>query len=380
MMTQSELEKILNRQGNPESPVLSLYLEIDPAWEEGFHRKFEVTFKSLLQSLEKEIKPEKIEDLRQDASRAWNFISNYKPGCRGLVLFSDDSEDFFLVHELKIQVPPQAYWLERPYILPLLEALDEYERCGVILVDKERARIFTYTLGEIEEEKVALAWNDVRRFKTTGKDNLRSAFKLQRTTELHEQWHLKHVVQMMEEKLERKHFDRLILGGSKEAVDELIALLPPNLHTKIAGRLLINVQVHEKKLLEALMRSELEIEREEELKLIEKFIQADGPNRHRVLGPEGVLAHLNRGEIHTLVYSENFKAAGSKCRGCGYLFSNGRMMCGRCGSPIDSLPPLLEEMARRVVQTGGSIEKVRENAARRLDEAGGIGALLKRCP
>ncbi|MBI3307282.1 MAG: hypothetical protein HYZ84_05720, partial [Candidatus Omnitrophica bacterium] len=284
---------------------------------------------------------------------------------------------FFWTKELKIHVPDQAYWLEKPYILPLLEAFDEYERCGVILVDKEKARIFTYKLGEIEEEKDALAWNDVRHFKTTGKDNLRSAFKLQRTTELHEQWHLKHVVQIMEEKLEQKHFNRLILGGSKEAVNELIALLPPDLQTKIAGRLLISVQVHEKKLLEALTQLELRIEREEEQKLVEKFIQAEWPNKHRILGREGVLTHLNRGEIHALVYSENFKAIGGKCRGCGYLFSNGRLMCGRCGSPIDSLPYLLEEMARRAAQTGGSIEEVHESAARRLDEAGGIGAILK---
>lgn len=377
MITKEEMKRFLNWPAEPQNRILSIYLNIEPSGDAVLHRRFEAAFKLLIQSLEKETSPTRLSDLKKDVRRARRFISDFQPNGQGLVLFVDDSEDFIWAKELKIHAANQAYWLEKPYILPLLEAFDEYERYGVILADKTRARVFTYYLGEIEEEKGAVAWNDVRHFKTTGKDNLRSAFKLQRTTEMHEEWHLKHVAELMKDLASRRHFDRLILSGPKEAIDELYDLLPRDLQRKVAGRLSLPVDVHEKELLESLTQLENQIEREKEINLVQKLLQTNPSNNHRALGLDATLIHLDKGLIHTLIYSETFHPKGSKCRECGYLYSNGCMMCGRCKSPVDSLPNLLEEMARRIILAGGNIEEVKGDAARKLDEAGGIGAVLK---
>lgn len=377
MITKEEMKQFLNWPAVPQKRVLSVYLNIESSGDGVLHRRFEGAFKLLMQSLEKGVKRDPREELEEDANRARQFISGYQSKGRGLVLWVDDSEGFFWVKELNVHVANQAYWLEKPYVLPLLEAFDEYERYGVILADKGRARVFTYCLGEIEEEKAALAWNDVQHIRTAGQDNIRSASKLQKTAEMHVEWHLKHVVELVEELVKRLHFDRLILGGSKEAVNELSELLPQALQLKVSGKLSLPVNVHEKQLREDLEQLENQIEREAEAKLVQQFMQTNPADKRRVVGLDAVLVHLNKGPIHQLIYSETFKPQGGYCRGCGHLFSTGRMMCGRCGSAIEAQPHLLEEVARAAVQKGGSLEVVRGEAARELDKAGGIGAILK---
>ncbi len=72
----------------------------------------------------------------------------------------------------------RARWEDTPYIAPLLEILDEYERYGVVLADKEQARLFTVFIGEIAEHYDAFAPAPVKHFKTTGTDQWLSAAAL----------------------------------------------------------------------------------------------------------------------------------------------------------------------------------------------------------
>jgi hypothetical protein len=47
---------------------------------------------------------------------------------RGLVIFCDQSEDLFQHIELNVRVRSVARWDDTPYVRPLVELLDEYER------------------------------------------------------------------------------------------------------------------------------------------------------------------------------------------------------------------------------------------------------------
>jgi hypothetical protein len=51
----------------------------------------------------------------------------------------------------------------------LLSLIDDYERYGVVLSDKERGRLFTVYLGEIAEHADFLADLPVRRIKSPGR-------------------------------------------------------------------------------------------------------------------------------------------------------------------------------------------------------------------
>src|SRR5206468_4140564 len=114
-----------------------------------------------------------------ESERVRQYVSALEPRGKGSILFCDDSENFFWPREIKASVRNSARWNDTPYILPLLEILDEYERYGVVLVDKAHARLFTVFIGEIEEHEDALATASVRRTKTTGTDHILSKKRFQ---------------------------------------------------------------------------------------------------------------------------------------------------------------------------------------------------------
>ncbi len=379
MMTKDEFEHLLNWPEDKQSPVLSVYLTAGSTGGEAFRRTFETTFAKLLGKFKAAGSAEQLEELRKDGDRMRLFLASFTPESRSAVLFSDDSRSFAWGKELHVKVRNRASWLTKPYILPLVESLDEYERCCVILADKSKARIFTFRLGEVEEEKGALAWNGVKRFRTTGKDNLRSAVKLQRTAEMHEAWHLKHVAAIAAQLAARKPFGRLIIGGAEKSAEKLAACLPKSLKEKISARISLPVRTDEKTLIKTLLGLECKIEREGEVRLVERFVQREpAAARRKAFGFDAALLNLGKGLVRKLIYSERFHPQGGRCLGCGHLFPGvRRLMCGRCGFAIERVPEMLEEMARLTLQKGGEIEEVRGAAADELDKAGGVGAILR---
>ena len=78
-----------------------------------------------------------------------------------------------------------------PHLAPLLDVVDDYERYAVALVDKERARLFTVFMAQIEEGR------GPSRTRFPGKHHQGgpSQMKYQRDHEKHVLWHLKRVVE-----------------------------------------------------------------------------------------------------------------------------------------------------------------------------------------
>src|SRR5207237_2605491 len=138
---------------------------------------------------------------------------------------------------------PDARGEPTPYVGPLLEALDEHARYGVVLVDKERARIFTVFLGEIEEERAALAAAEVRHKNASGTDHWRSQMHFQRQQDLHVRWHLAHVAELLDDVARTYAFDRLVLAGPVETTAELGRLLPRPLRERVVGTARLPVDV-----------------------------------------------------------------------------------------------------------------------------------------
>lgn len=378
MQIEENLKRRLAVKPNADSKVLSVYLGIQPVWETSMGHAVEMLFDTAIASLQKNSDEGDAAPLERTLRLARDAIRQreWKPG--GYALFAQDKARGLEIQELGAEVKTQAYWLEKPYLLPWIEALEESKRCGVILADKRRARVLTYRRGSIEEEKDLTAAESTRRFRTTGKDNLKSAFKLERTADLHEVWHLKRVIREAQA-LEKKHpFTRLMLGGTEESVHELENLLTPDLSAKVAGRFKARVEAQDQELLEHLEELETAADRDSEMRFVESLLKDDRPRPEVTLGLDAVLHHLDRGLVHRLVYSENFKPEGSQCTSCRYLFGPGRLVCGRCNSAVSRVPYLLEEMVRSALLQSGQIEKVRGEAARRLDHEGGTAAILKK--
>jgi hypothetical protein len=91
-----------------------------------------------------------------------------------LVLFCDVSEGFYFQEDLSVRLANQIWFGDTPYTRPLMGVLNEYERYGVVLVDKEKARFFVVSAGSIQELDEAFQSPPVRHRRTAGLDHMRS--------------------------------------------------------------------------------------------------------------------------------------------------------------------------------------------------------------
>lgn len=134
------IQELKERKGREDSPVLSLYLNLDPANPVNLRGGYKVSLDGILKNLESQITDEnQLRHFQEDAEWARRKTEFHIAKGRSLVLFCDVSESFFFEEDLPIRFANQAWYGGSPYIRPLLEARNEYERYGVVVADREKA-------------------------------------------------------------------------------------------------------------------------------------------------------------------------------------------------------------------------------------------------
>ncbi|HEX9444367.1 MAG TPA: VLRF1 family aeRF1-type release factor [Candidatus Binatia bacterium] len=379
MITQDDVTALLERKGAPDSPVLSVYLDIDQSKAANLERRFETRLSDMLRSIAAGLDEKRAAHFAGDAERVRRFVADLEPRGKGWTCFADDSARFFWERALQVPVQDQARWDETPYLAPLIKILDEYERYGVVLVDKARARLFTVFIGEIEErydplEELAPA--EVARVKNTGTDHMLSERQFQDKAEMHVHRHLKRVASTVEKIIGSHALDRLLLAGPVEAASELRGLLSKRARARVAARLALPVESSPGEVLEATLRVEREVERQAEKQIVDELIAADGhhPVAH---GLKRTLRALAERRIWQLVYAEGFGGPGGRCTNCGLLLDRAGGACDYCGGAVRPVDNLLEPMVESVLESDGKVEEVEGEAAERLRPVGGVGAFLR---
>ena len=147
MITKSDVSTLRDQLARLEPPVLSLYVNVNPAQPENARKGYVIRAKNALSQLEL---PEPL------LQRVLANLEHDAPQTRTRVIYA--AADFMQTYDLQVDLPneefrtgeAEAHWGE-PYLAPLLVALDEYQPYGVVAVDEERWRFFIYRLGEIAE-------------------------------------------------------------------------------------------------------------------------------------------------------------------------------------------------------------------------------------
>lgn len=377
MISRDEVEGLMVREVRPGSPVLSVYLDTDQSREINIERGFQIVLKDMLREIKQRLDKDEKGKFHADAERVQRFVQEeYHDVKRGLVIFCDESEDLFQHIELNVRVRSIARWDETPYVRPLVELLDEYERYCVALADRERARLFTIYLGEIEEHRETEASADVRHIKSSGLDHLRSQMNIERKADEHAHWHFKHVVERLSWLARKYEFDRLILAGTDEATSHISALLPTRLQPRVVRRMNMLINVSDAYVLEKTLKVEQEVEREREVTLVRELLEAAGTGRGVVkLG--ATLRAIDEWRVMQLVYADGFAPPGGQCVNCGALYAEKKDACDYCGRAVREVGDLIDRADARVLEMSGKVEQVFGDAATRLRGEDSIGALLR---
>ncbi|MGE0157983.1 MAG: hypothetical protein AB7T31_01155 [Gemmatimonadales bacterium] len=383
----SQIERFVHREG---VQTLSLYLDTDPTRGAGrnLHAQLDGVLRPIRSRLEGDGTAVRLLD--DAVGSLVSSIEAFDPPPRAVAAFACPEIGFSRIVALPEPVVPAAYWDETPHLRELLAAVDEHERTIVVLVDREHARVHRVFMGQIEEvaklDTVSEHGEEpgtTHRKARSGSQGAPIAMSYgERNLERRRAWHVRQHLERVLDAI-RDHGslapDRLLVGGAKDTVYELLALMPPRVRarTRLISGLALSASPSE--VLARVVEVQERAEREAEEELVDNLLERD--RAHAVFGVAPVMEAVSDTHVHTLVYGADVVVAGSECDACGWLMSDAAPdACPRCGEPMKPVPELVERMVHRVLAAGGRVEEVRGAASRTLGHKGGLAALLRYQP
>jgi peptide chain release factor subunit 1 len=287
----------------------------------------------------------------------------------GIAVFACHALDTFLVYRSTVPFSPQFAISSRPQIRQLVYRRDEFAGALVVLVATDHARIVEVQLGGITLEK-ALEREVQGRHKQGGWSQMR----FQRHIKDQMEHHHKEVAEEVTRLFDMESPAYVILGGQDHILASFKRFLPERLLDKMAAMLPLDRHTPEPAIIEHVRRTLQSRERVAEEKLVGELIQRALTHRHAVLGLHDTLRAVLNKQVYELLLSEQFSALGWRCGRCGTLGEGSLSICTSCGTQAN-VAEVGEELLQAVLRRGGTVNMLPHH--RQLEEAGGIGALLR---
>lgn len=353
--------------------VLSAYLDTSPVRSN--RNAYLLAFRDCCKEIRAGLDAEELKRFEPAVSQAEAFLAGALPSAKpGLALFASGADTYFFAVPLPRRVGDEAAWGGRPLLVPLEEILDDCERVAVVLFDKERARILTIYLGEIEESRAL--HDEVPGKQATGGWFALAQSRYARHHEDHVQRHAKRTIRELTSLLQSRPFDRLLIGGPDEAVAMLRQQLPRPLRARLAGTIRAELFASDATVLRAALSAAEAIERREEQAAIEELLEA-ATTPHAALGLRQTLDALNDRRVYRLFVADTFAAEAGECPTCTRL-TPGLGACPVCGTPTRPVGDLRERVVYLAERQGARVELVSGQAASLLTAHDGLGAWTRR--
>ncbi len=375
MFTRQELEEISGFQ-NEGSCVVSVYLTVNPVTYP--KNEYVTAFKNLVKEELKKYNQKDLKLLVPEIELISEYLTlNKNKFKKGLVLFSSKNTEYWKEFHLSIILNNQIIINQKPYIKPLADLLDNYQRYTVVLVDKESARIFMVHLGEIEEYTEHFSPDVPGKHKKGGWYAL-SQSRYARHIEKHVTLHLKDVQNILHDiLLSREYIGRICIAGPVEATSRFKEILPQPVKEKIVGTFKAEMSADIKEVKGKTLEIMKEVEKEKEVEFIKEIISRTHKGERAALGLDDVVANVSKGTVQKLALKSGFKKSGYRCPSCFSLLTSKLTKCPYCSSEdLESVPYFIDLLVQQAINQGSLIEVIYHNSEE-FREAGNIGALLR---
>lgn len=372
MLNREELKEIA-KMITGDSYFVSLYLNTNPMTNA--KNNYVIHVKNMFKQTSKQFDKSVTKRIQGDLNKINNYIlANKRIFKKGLAILSSQEKKFWREFHLSIPIKNEIIIDNIPYIKPLLDILDNYQRYAILLVGKDSARLFIIHLCEIEE------YTEVHTDDVPGKHKKGGWFCLseksyERHIDYHVDLHLKDVIKQMEMFLSREYIGRLLIGGSEEAVTKVKGMLPQTLADKVIGTFQAEMFAKSKEILKKAEPILLSFEKRMDEETVDDLLTKSMKNENAVTGIEDVLHTLQEGRIMKLLFLKDFKRSGLTCENCGFLTVQKVSSCPYCKGKTKKVNYIVDLLAQKAVEQGALIEVLTDN--KKLRDAGKIGAFLR---
>jgi peptide chain release factor subunit 1 len=364
MFNENDLRELLDCSA-PDG-VLSVYLNTDPSL--GNADAYKLRLRNMLKKV----------DLKDDIEAVENYFNTeYDWSGRGIAIFSCSANNVFRAYPLAIPVHDMVQLGDFPSIKPLANLLENYSGYGVVLVDKQGARLFSFNLGELKEQEGVLG-DTVKRLKRGGASSMggrRGGGGKARAMDETIERNMRDVVDFAIHFFEENDVRRILIGGTEDNVALFRSYLPKAWQSLVVGSLAIPMTASHSEVLDKALEVGQEADKKREEYVMGTLTTNAARGQGAVIGLQETLSALDSGRVKTLVLVENYHEPGYSCRGCNFLTTNPEEGCNGCGDVVEPVPDVVEAAIAITLRSGGEVELI--HRAPTLDGEQKIGAILR---
>jgi peptide chain release factor subunit 1 len=373
MISKSDLERVLQR-GESERPVLSLFLDMSvDNTNKRHHQVFLNQKRTQFAELAGADASLDASDLDQTLDQVEGWLQDgFEEENRGVVIYAEVGGDYFETLQFPVPIQNRMVVSDRPVVGPLAQVIESYHHHGVVLLDREHARILSIYLGTLLDEFV------IRTEPVDTPHDVQAGGYSQSRFQRRKREETKHFFREFAKELDefhRRHSpDDLVILGTDENVARFREHLSESLLEKLVytGPMAVDEPATE---ILARLEPHLQAERDREAQEVVLQVRERVANDYlATAGVQGTLTALQEGKVDTLVLSRDHQRDGSRCGQCGFVFARDLSTCPYCGSNTLAAIDAVEEMVRMAEGQGVNIEFVEPGT---VDDLRGVGALLR---
>ena len=368
VITESAIRELAEFRGQ-DAPVTSCYLDVDGR-RLSRHQDYELELERILRSARS--RANGTESVAQDLRRIEDYVRGGfdRSSTRGLAMFSCSAHDFWKVVPLPVPVRSRVVINQAPAVSQLESIAQEFDRFGVLLVDKQRARLLVFEFGELMDHS-ELFDELPRDYDTRGHSDQGDV-----TGHVDElaALHVRHAAEVAFHVFQQEPFQHLTVGASGPLAGAVENALHPYLKERLVGRIDVGVSASLADIREAALDVERSVERQREVDAVERLRSQQASGQRAVIGLAETLQALVEKRVEQLLVSAGFTESGWHCRNCGHLGLVGRT-CPGCGAELFAVDDIVEEAVDAALAQSCHVEMCVDNAD--LDVLGRVGALLR---
>jgi peptide chain release factor subunit 1 len=278
-----------------------------------------------------------------------------------IAVFASRKHSFQKFYPLPIKTDSLLVVDSSPYIRPLARVYDEWEDFTLILVSSNYAKIFSVSLGKVEQTK-RLSADIMNKHKKGGCSQAR--FNRLRRGAIHA--FLSEVVEELKERAD----ERIIVAGPGIEKNHFIDMLPKDLKDKVVDIIDINVD-DETKLLKQSYSLISQKEKEKSSEAVQHLKEEVLRDGLAVYGLKETIKAVKNGQVELLLIQKDFKPRGWICEHCQVVEKGIKKTCPYCGNKTSEVD-VLEEILEFAKRTDAEIEFTDSEELADLGHVGGI--------